>query len=176
MAPQLRSARLTLRPLRDGDAETLWELWNDPAVYEYVGDGRVRTLAELRVGVERFVAHWSERGWGPFLVTQNTDGQAIGECGLYPVADEAHEDSDEIELGYRYGQQWWGRGYGTEAARAVMDWATNDLGLLALISIVREGNLASRRIAESLGFTIIQERPVENLPTPTRDLWYRWNG
>jgi [ribosomal protein S5]-alanine N-acetyltransferase len=174
--PLLQTDRLSLRPLQPGDAEQLWQVWNDPAVFTYVGTGEVPDLDRVRRGVDHSVAHWAEHGWGPFLVTRGADGEVIGECGLYPVFDDRREDTGEIELGHRYGKAAWGQGYGGEAAGAVMTWARDELHLTELVSIIQEPNIASRRIAESLGFTLGEVRSVQRGDRTVRICWYRWSG
>jgi RimJ/RimL family protein N-acetyltransferase len=56
----------------------------------------------------------------------------------------------EVELGWAVRSDHWGRGYATEAGRAGIEWALQ-LGILELVALVMEDNLASRRVAEKLG-------------------------
>ena len=73
------------------------------------------------------------------------DAEPIGACGV-----EAREGGAEI--GYWIGRHYWGRGYATEAARAVIDHAFGDLGHDALQAGARVSNPASRRVLEKCGF------------------------
>jgi RimJ/RimL family protein N-acetyltransferase len=68
----------------------------------------------------------------------------------------------ETEIGWTLGRPYWGRGYATEAAAAVRDFALGELGLRRLVSLIARGNEASVRVALKLGETL--ER--ENLPGP----------
>ncbi len=91
---------------------------------------------------------------GPWLVgaagvaAQRRAG--AGECGLYPWRQDGRETGD-VELGYRFGREHWGQGYAGEAARAVLDWASGELGFTELVCVVQEANTASRRIAVDQG-------------------------
>ena len=177
MAVVLESGRLTLRPIRAADAETLWTIWNDREVYRYVGHlayGDVPGLDRIQRAARRFEGLWAEQAWGPMTVTRRADGAVVGECGLYPVFDEQGVATSEIELGHRYGRAFWGQGYGREAAGLVMGWATDVLRLDALVSIVNKSNVASRRIAESLGFHLAETREATFEEHTWTDCWYRW--
>jgi RimJ/RimL family protein N-acetyltransferase len=80
-----------------------------------------------------------------FVVTR-LDGTLIGGCGLASGRDGVPE------LGYWYGFPHWGRGYATEAARAVIDFGFGELGYEALQAGARVSNPASRRVLEKCGF------------------------
>lgn len=173
---QLRTARLTLHAIQGSDAEVLWSLWNDPAVFTWVGDGSVPPFERLQAAVDRYAACWANNDWGPLLVTRTSDGAALGAGGLYPVPGDDGDLTGEIELGHRYGTQFWGQGYAGEAAREVMRWAQHDLGLTELVSIVQEQNTASRRIAESCGFELVELRDRTRGERRYRVCWYRWRS
>ena len=61
------------------------------------------------------------------------------------------------ELGYDFRSDFWNRGYATESALAVRDYAFEVLKLPQLISLIRIGNLASKRVAEKVGMTLAEE-------------------
>jgi RimJ/RimL family protein N-acetyltransferase len=63
-------------------------------------------------------------------------------------------------LGYAFGARWWGRGYATEAARAVIAEAFGDLDMDRLVAITREANVGSRHVLEKLGFQMEGVRHV----------------
>jgi len=59
----LRTPRLTLRPVAQADAEMLWALWEDPAVFAWVGDGSVPSLESVQLAASRYEACWVDHGW-----------------------------------------------------------------------------------------------------------------
>jgi RimJ/RimL family protein N-acetyltransferase len=93
---------------------------------------------------ERFVAEANRQSGGATFAIV-LDGAAIGACGI-EVRPEG------VELGYWLGVPFWRRGYATEAARAVIDYAFGELGHEALQSGARVSNPASRRVLEKCGF------------------------
>jgi len=90
-------------------------------------------------------------------VTRKEDGGCVGMVGIGPKA----ELDGEIELGYYIADEHQGRGYATEAARAMADWAFAHMPLPYLVAIVRHDNPASSRVLEKLGFAHAGKRNVE---------------
>ena len=82
------------------------------------------------------------------------DGTLIGDCGLEQM--EAGGQSI-TELGYDFRSDNWNQGFATEAAIAVRDYAFDVLQLLELISLIRVGNVASKRVAEKAGMKLAEE-------------------
>ena len=103
---------------------------------------------EMTRWVERNLAHQRRHGYGLFSVIHKAEGLIIGDCGL------EHRDIQgraEIELGYDFRSAYWRRGLATEAAIAVRDYAFENLKIERLVSLIRRGNAASRRVAEKVG-------------------------
>lgn len=126
----------------------------------------------LGTSYQRITRHWEEHGFGFFAVeARNGDllGEFIGFVGIaYPTF--LPELAARPELGWRLARRAWGRGFATEAARAVCASAFADLDLPELISIVHPQNVRSRRVASKLGMTI--ERQVDNPSLGMRvDVW-----
>ena len=103
-------------------------------------------------------------GTGLYAVVLTATGQVIGGVSLKRrVIDEDHE----FELGYHLGGSWWGRGYATEAARAMLAEA-RARGLTRIVALIHPGNLRSRDVAVRLEMTL--ERRIEWAGLP-HDLW-----
>jgi len=173
--PPLVTERLVLRPLQPEDAVALWEEWNDPLVWRYVGAGVLPARERIERGAALLGQMYLERGWSGLLVSRRSDGRVLGECGLYPWREDGRETGD-VELGYRFGREHWGQGYAGEAARAVLTWASEELGFTDLVCVVQEANTASRRIAERLGFRLADTRHHDVGGVLVHDCWYQWTG
>lgn len=146
--PTLRTARLRLRPFVDEDADALYELHSDAFVLRY-WDAPPWTNPE-RAG--RFIAtcrRLAEEGSGARpAIERVSDGRFLGWCGLIrwnPVYRSA-------SLGYCLGEAAWGRGYATEAAGALLEWAFDTLDLNRVQAETDTRNAASARVLEKLGF------------------------
>jgi RimJ/RimL family protein N-acetyltransferase len=141
--PVLETARLLLRaPLAD-DAKAIAALANDNRIAQnLLRLPHPYTLQDA----ETFIASVNRPGSETaFLITDRADN-LLGACGI------AKLDGETPELGYWLGVAHWGKGYATEAARAVIDHAFADLGCDTLLAGARVSNPASRRVLEKCGF------------------------
>lgn len=156
----LETERLLLRAPVAADAEALAPMYADPEVMRYVGDGRPLTRAETERSVKRMIQRWEADGFGLFTAVRRDDGAVIGRVGLLvwntdtwepTTRAEAEDGRTEVEVGYTLGRDYWGRGYATEAAGAVRDFALRELGADRLIALIIHGNTASENVARKLG-------------------------
>jgi RimJ/RimL family protein N-acetyltransferase len=139
--PVLKTERLVLRaPLRE-DVEAIARLAGDRRIA--VNTARLPHPYGI-ADAEHFIAAVNrQEGEATFVI--GLDGIPIGACGIDP-----REGAPEI--GYWLGVPYWGRGYATEAVRAVIDHAFDGLGHEALQAGARVSNPASRRVLEKCGF------------------------
>jgi [ribosomal protein S5]-alanine N-acetyltransferase len=149
--PQLETERLILRPMLQTDFEALHLIFTDAKVMAAFNHP-VFTGEQMQRWLQRNLDHQNEFGYGLFSVILKETGELIGECGL-----EQMEDQEAAELGYDLRSDFWNRGYATEAALAVRDYSFDVLCLPRLISLIRVGNLASKRVAEKVGMTLAEE-------------------
>jgi RimJ/RimL family protein N-acetyltransferase len=139
--PVLATARLVLRAPRRGDVKAIATLVNDRRVA--ANTARIPYPYAIE-DAEQFIAAVNKReGEACFVIT--LDGAPIGICSV-----DLREDGPEI--GYWLGVSYWGRGFATEAVRALIDHAFGDLEHDTLISGARVNNPASRRVLEKCGF------------------------
>jgi ribosomal-protein-alanine N-acetyltransferase len=153
LKPLIETARLLLRPMIWSDVDALLHIFSDPKVMASFGEPPF-DRARMERWVQRNLDHQTQYGYGLFSVTLKSDGLLIGDCG-----PELHEVDGELEaeLGYDFRSDYWGQGFATEAASAVRDYAFNILELPRLISLIRVGNEASRRVAEKVGMKCVAE-------------------
>ena len=102
----------------------------------------------------RNLEHQAQFGYGLFSVIRKADGRLIGDCGMEQMTVDGRVVA---ELGYDLRSDVWNQGFATEAACAVRDYAFTELRLPRLISLIRVGNLASRRVAEKVGMQLMAE-------------------
>jgi RimJ/RimL family protein N-acetyltransferase len=140
-AGALKTARLVLRAPSHSDVAAMVALAGDRRVAENTARIPHPYTAADAVGLLDSI----NQNGGETVFAIALDGALIGMCGL-------DRRQDGVELGYWLGVPFWGRGYATEAARAVIDYAFAELGHEALSSGVRVSNPASRRVLEKCGF------------------------
>jgi RimJ/RimL family protein N-acetyltransferase len=140
--PVLETERLVLRAPRLGDAKAVALLANDRRIAE----NTARIPHPYRItDAEDFIATANLGSEAVFVVTLR-NGVLIGACGFMQV------DRHPPEIGYWLGVKHWGKGYATEAVRAMIDHVFTDLDCEAIQSAARVTNPASRRVLEKCGF------------------------
>ena len=145
----IHTARLLLRPMQGGDYDALLHIFTDPKVMASFG-GELFTREQMQGWLNRNLAHQADYGYGLFSVIRKSDGLLIGDCGLEQMIVAGQPVA---ELGYDFRSDAWGQGFATEAAGAVRDYAFKVVRLPQLISLIRAGNLASKRVAEKVGMS-----------------------
>ncbi|MFF0476595.1 GNAT family N-acetyltransferase [Streptomyces sp. NPDC004284] len=148
----IKTERLVLRESEARDRAAFVELFASPEVGTYVGGSRPRD--EL----ERAMPEVPGRRFGFFAV--ELDGATIGMITLDRRAPERkghiRPEGGEIELGYMFLPQAWGRGYASEACAAVLDWFAGVLPGEPVVLSTQTANEASMRVAAKLGFTEVE--------------------
>jgi len=144
----LETARLRLRLFTHDDLQIMFTLSLDPDVIKYA-DTPVKDLDEARQRLEQGpLSDYEKYGYGRFAVELKETGKVIGFCGIKYLPE-----IDLPEVGYRYLKEYWGRGIGTEAARACVDFARDDLKIEKLVALIIPENIASIKVAEKLGMS-----------------------
>ena len=147
---KLETDRLELRPATHEDAALLLKLFSIPEVWRFLPPGPPFTLERAHVGIERRMKLEAERGFSPMLAFRKDTGEFIGNAGLQVVPD-----TSEVEIAYHYLPSVWGRGYGTEAAVAILAHGLGPLGLSNIIAICVPANVGSWRIMEKAGMRYV---------------------
>lgn len=166
--PRLTTKRLVLRAPRPTDLPAY-------AAFYAVTDLKVggyrsgRSEAEVVAILERDIAHWQQMGFGMFLMRLKGSDRVMGGTGLnHPKGWPSHELT------------WWlmprarGKGYASEASRAVISWAYESLGWDNVETHMRDENRAAHALAQRLGGTVTRRdtfpdgvtRDVYSLPQP----------
>lgn len=149
--PELVTARLTLRPLRPSDVDALVSIYTDREVTRYFS-APVPTRKAVRGVVERRLHRTLAPGMGSWTVLWN--GTVLGLCHLWP---SAQLPGNVAEAGWLLGRKFWGRGFATEAAAAVLDHGRYRLGFPAVWALVHRDNKASLAVTERLGMLDVGE-------------------
>jgi ribosomal-protein-alanine N-acetyltransferase len=143
----LTTERLVLRPVTSADHADLLGHWTAPDVRQFLFDGAVLSPDEITGAIEDSARGFAAAGYGLWLVRERDGTDLVGTAGLRPLEDLG------LEVVYSLVPGAWGRGYATEAARAVVEHALGPLGLREVLAEVDEGNEASVKVIERLGMT-----------------------
>jgi RimJ/RimL family protein N-acetyltransferase len=153
-----QTERLILRWLTPGDADFIRALVNEPSWIRYIGDKGVRTRDDAaRYLANGPLAMYRKLGYGLYCVESKAAAEPMGICGLIK-----RETLDDVDIGFAFLPRYWGKGYATESAAAVMSYARDVVGLSRLVAILAQDNGRSRKLLETLGFAF--ERKLSMTP------------
>lgn len=155
----LETPRLLLRHKVLEDAPFFLELNSDPEVTRYTGDTAFKNLGEAENIARYVISQYEKNGYGRWLVSLKETGEPIGWCGL-----KYHDDSGDTDLGYRFLQKHWGKGYATEAGSACLDYGFGSLGLKRIIGRAAIANTASIQVLKKLGMIFFREDHLHDSP------------
>ena len=157
--PTLYTERLVLRPWRDEDAARFAAMSADPQVMEHYPS--VLTREQADAVTTRIRGHFTREGFGMWALEAPGVAPFVGFTGLarpgfMPV----------VEVGWRLGREYWGRGYATEAARAAVAWGFTELALDEIVAFVVPANVRSQQVMERLGMARDQSANFEHPAIP----------
>ena len=146
---ELWTEQMTLRRYRPEDAEPLQQyLGTDPAMYKYSGWNPYATLEMAQETVNRFIAGYDDEH--SYSWVMDSDDVVVGTIGAYDYQD------DHIEVGFSIVKGWQGRGLATEALRKVLEYLTENEGILCVTAWCASENIGSRRVLEKAGTRLVR--------------------
>lgn len=180
MNDSLETERLILRRFAASDLDQLVELDSDPEVMRFLTGGAAtpREVVERDILPRFLQAHDRAPGYGFWAAVERGGGAFVGWFSLQP---RPQVDLAEAVLGYRLRRAAWGRGYGTEGARALIRRGFAELGVRRISATTYEDNLASRRVMEKAGLTLVRSYRLtptdlaaqDTYHAASQDLWDR---
>ena len=166
----LQTDRLTLRMLCEADLDGYAEMFADPEVMRYIGDGTTGDRAAAWRNLATMVGHWTLRGYGLWAAEERATGRFVGRLGFWNP-----EGWPGFEIGWMLRRSCWGRGFATEGARAALYVAFTQLQQPQVISLIHPDNAASIRVAQRLGERLHGQTEIHGKPALifriTREEW-----
>ena len=148
--PVLVTDRLVLRAHESGDLERSAAMWADPVVVRHIGN-QPFSRQEVWSRLLRYVGHWAVLGYGYWAVTSRDDGHLLGELGFADFKRSIEPSIEGVpELGFALMREAHGKGFATEALRAVVAWG--DERFARTVAIVNPDNVVSQRVLDKLGY------------------------
>ena len=144
----LETERLRIRPYREEDAGGLHDVFGSPEVMRWTPSAPSKDVAETAARLVRTMAFTARQpaGLGLWALELRSTSEFLGQVGLFPVEGKG----PEVEVAYELAPRAWGRGYATEAARALVEYGFGEIGLARVVALIVPDNVRSRRVAEKL--------------------------
>ncbi|MBV8467570.1 MAG: GNAT family N-acetyltransferase [Burkholderiales bacterium] len=157
---ELHTPQLILRRFTLDDAEAFLPLVSLPEVIRYTGEAPRSTVEEVRELLSaRQLRDYAVHGFGRLACIERSTGRLVGFSGLKFL-----EDMNEIDVGYRFLPDCWGKGYATESARAAMQYEVAQHGIRRVIGLVEPANGGSVHVLSKLGLTFEKHLSLPDYP------------
>jgi [ribosomal protein S5]-alanine N-acetyltransferase len=155
----LTTKRLRLEKIEEEHKKDLFRLLSNPRVHKYFP----KTLDEKEKEefFEKIQHQYNINGYCFWAVIRVKDEMFLGICGLL---SQVVDGQKEVEVGYRLSDEFWGQGYGPEAALGCIDYAKTKLHLSSVISLILSVNRQSIRVAEKNGLVFEKEVIFHDIP------------
>jgi [ribosomal protein S5]-alanine N-acetyltransferase len=172
--------RLLARPWRvDEDAEGAFEMYGDPEVVRYIGGELLADVATQRQRLAMLLernASWGG-GYGSWPLIEKPSGELVGTALLKPLpaSGTGRQPSQDIEIGWHLVRRHWGRGFASEAGKALLCYGFEVLGLDRLHAVVDPDNARSLAVARRIGLrhtgktTLYYDQELEHFELSARD-------
>ncbi|RIA08843.1 RimJ/RimL family protein N-acetyltransferase [Flavobacteriaceae bacterium MAR_2010_72] len=166
MKTWIESDRLVLREITFADKEELFQLHSDPDVQMHTGEPVVKYMHDIEQSIESRLHDYKKYGFGRLAAIEKDTNEFIGWAGLAYLPE-----FDKVDIGYRLKKKFWGKGFATEASKAIIGHGFNVLKLDEIIAIAMPENEASIRVMEKVGMTFYKQAPYDDIITNA--IWYK---
>jgi len=163
--PVLETERLRLRGHRLDDFANCAAMWADPLVIRYIG-GKPLSEEEAWTRFLRYAGHWWLLGFGYWVAEEKATGNFVGEIGFADYRRAIEPSLKGVpEIGWVLALGAHGKGFATEAVRAVVKWGDERFESARTTCIIAPDNLASIRVAEKCGYRQTRVASYKGHPT-----------
>ncbi|MGD6964475.1 GNAT family N-acetyltransferase [Fictibacillus phosphorivorans] len=146
--PKIETDRLILRRMKLSDAQNVFDHWLSD---QRVSDNRVNAahtaVSETTVRVAKIVSDYANKEFCWWAIERKADGELIGEIDLY----DFNETTGNCEVSYSIGYEWWNKGYGTEALRAIVEFGFRHMNIHKITAAHNTDNPASGKVMAKVG-------------------------
>ncbi|WP_378185216.1 GNAT family N-acetyltransferase [Aquimarina sp. W85] len=151
MLKYIETDRLICRELLDTDIYGMYTLDSNPSVHIYLGNNPVTDISKSQEYIANIQSQYRQNGIGRWAVIEKASGTFIGWSGLKLITDEINKQSNYHDLGYRFIQDYWGKGYATETAEAFLKYGFKILELKKICAIADVANISSNKVLHKIG-------------------------
>ena len=152
----IETPRLLLRTFTPDDAQLIYDLNNDPEVTRFTYDPIWNHEHAREILEKKILPQYALYNYGRWAVHIKPNHEFIGWCGL-----KYRPELDEVDLGYRFKKQYWGKGYATEAAYASIHYGFEKLNLPIITGRAEPANIASCKVLEHCDMLYIGMQEIE---------------
>lgn len=152
----IETERLILKAFHISEAPYFYELNSNPNVLKYTGDVAFKSVSEA----EHFIVHYDHYqtfGFGRWSVIEKSQSQFLGWCGLKRI-------DTETDIGFRFFEHEWNKGYATESAKACLEYGFDILKLEKIIARASLQNISSLKVINKLSLRYWKTEDYDGIP------------
>ena len=164
----LETERIILRPLELSDAGAFFAMNDNPNVSKYLRIP-LKSKEETEKYIQKIINEYQQNGIGRFAVILKATNKLIGFSGLKFRPNEENGYKEIYDLGYRFAEEHWRKGYATEAAQAWLHYGFDEMKLPVIYACAVTDNIGSNTVLRKLGFQFTNEYIANNQPHS----WYQ---
>lgn len=155
-----QTPRLVIREITVDDAQLVFDLNSNPNVTRYTSDPAFKNLEDAIELIKNVIQkQYTDYGHGRWAVVLKSNNSFMGWCGLKYMPDIR-----QVDLGYRFMQEYWGNGYATEAAKESLRIGFNTFKYNEIIGRVMKPNVNSIKVLEKCGMYFSHEADLHEHP------------
>lgn len=154
-----KTNRLYLRELTIEDAIHFFEINNDIKVLKFTGDDPFESIEAAKSFLKVYKSNYIDYKMGRWAVCLNDTNEMIGWCGL-----KYHPKENLVDIGYRFYQKHWHKGYATEATKAAIHYGFDILKLDRIVAHVHKNNIGSHKVALKAGLHFVKDFIYDGKP------------
>lgn len=168
MSTIYETQRLVFRPLELSDVDGFFEMNDNPNVNKFLRNP-VTTKIEAEKYIQKIIDEYNKNGISRFAVFLKESNKLIGFSGLKYRSQEENNHINFYDLGYRFSEKHWNKGYATEAAMFWLNYGFNEMNLSEIYASAVSENIASNNLLKKLGFKMTNQYYVNDL----LHTWYK---
>ncbi len=147
----IQTERLSFREFKESDISFIFELDSDEKVMEFIRPP-TKTIEEATATYHKIITtRKKDLRFGNWIAVTKDTNEAIGWFCLKDLDNTA-----EIEVGYRLKYRFWGKGYATEGAKALIEYGFNKCGLTTIVGVTSQTNVRSQHVLEKCGLQFVK--------------------
>ncbi|SFC24600.1 Protein N-acetyltransferase, RimJ/RimL family [Flexibacter flexilis DSM 6793] len=159
------TTRLYLREINNTDTADLFEMDSDPAVHLYIENQPLISIEEIEPVIRSLQKQYQDNGIARWAVVEKATNECVGWAGLKLFREQMNNRQNFYELGYRFKQKHWGKGFATESSKAILDYGFEHLPTETIFAITHPHNANSQKVLGKLGFAYQETFEYEGEPT-----------
>lgn len=141
-----------MRQFQATDNEAMFIMDSNPNVHQYLGNTPLTKIDECDAYIKSIQKQYADNGIGRYVVIIKETQEIIGWAGIKFITEPENNHVNFYDLGYRFAEAHWEKGYGYEAAKAWLEYGFNEMKLPKIYATAHIDNAGSNRILQKIGF------------------------